>query len=321
MGSLGEWGLLARLLPRLSRPSPVVALGPGDDAALIRAGSELWAVTTDMLVENVHFRRSWTSGEDLGHKTLAVNLSDLAAMGDVEPTVGVLSAGLPAGTPLSFVEGFYRGFDRLARRHGFRLVGGDTVRAPALVFSLTALGRVRGPVFRRRGARVGDAVLVTGRLGDAAAGLRLLESRRRPCTADERFLVRRLQRPQPRLAWARALARAGGVTAGMDISDGLWRSARLLAEASRVGLRIDADRLPLSPALRRWSPRGAIDTALTGEEDYELLLTADGRAVDRLRKVAPVHVIGRVESARFGARVYQNGVPREVPSAYEHFND
>ena len=124
MGELGEWGLLENLLPKLSKGlSRRVVLGPGDDAALVRFGREVLAITTDMLVEGVHFRQAWTPAEELGHKTLAVNLSDLAAMGDVEPAVGVLSAGIPSATSAAYVDGFYRGFDRLARRHGFELVG------------------------------------------------------------------------------------------------------------------------------------------------------------------------------------------------------
>lgn len=312
---------MASLLPRLNRGlGQGIPLGPGDDAALFRAGGETWAVTTDMLVEGVHFRRRWTGGADLGHKTLAVNLSDLAAMGDVAPVLGVMSAGLPSGTPVGFVNDFYRGFAALARRFGFKLVGGDTVRAPRLTFSLTALGRARGPVFRRSTARPGDLVLVTGTLGDAAAGLRILEKRGRPATTDERFLAGRLRRPTPRLVWARELAHGGGVTAGMDVSDGLWRSVKILAESSGVGMRVDADRLPLSPPLRRWAGPRARSFALSGGEDYELLLTAAPSSTAKLAKHGAVRVIGRVEPARFGVRVFENGIPREVSSGYEHFN-
>lgn len=321
MGGLGEWGLLAALLPRLNRGlGKTIPVGPGDDAALFRAGGGTWAITTDMLVEGVHFRRRWTGGADLGHKTLAVNLSDLAAMGDVEPVLGVLSAGLPPGTPVSFVEDFYRGFAALARRSGFKLVGGDTVRAARMTFSLTALGRVRGPVFRRSTARPGDLLLATGTLGDAAAGLRILEKRGRPATADERFLVERFRRPTPRRAWARSLARSGRITAGLDVSDGLWRSVKILTAASGVGARVDAERLPLSGALRRWAGPRAASLALTGGEDYELLLTAAPASAARWMKSGTVRVIGRIEPARHGARVYENGIPREVPPAYEHFN-
>ncbi|MBK8574655.1 MAG: thiamine-monophosphate kinase [Elusimicrobia bacterium] len=176
MGDLGEWGFLKNLLPTLSKTlSKRVDLGPGDDAALVRFGRDVLAITTDMLVDGVHFRQEWSSGEDLGHKTLAVNLSDLAAMGDVEPTAGVLSAGIPPETPVGTLQGLYRGFARLSRRHGFDLVGGDTVRSDRLTLSLTALGRVRGQIFKRSGARVGDALMVTGTLGDAVAGLAILE--------------------------------------------------------------------------------------------------------------------------------------------------
>lgn len=313
--------MLASLLPRLNRRlGPGVPLGPGDDAALFRAGGETWAVTTDMLVEGIHFRRRWTGGSDLGHKTLAVNLSDLAAMGDVEPVLGVLSAGLPSGTTVRFVNDFYRGFAALARSCGFKLVGGDTVRATRLTFSLTALGRARGPVFRRSTARPGDLLLATGTLGDAAAGLRILEKRGRCATKDERFLTGRLRRPTPRLDWARDLARGGGVTAGMDISDGLWRSVKILAEASRVGVRVDAELLPLSPALRRWAGPRARSVALTGGEDYELLLAVAPSAAAKVTQHGAVRVIGRIEPVRFGVRVFENGIPREVPSGYEHFN-
>jgi thiamine-monophosphate kinase len=317
VGSLGEWGFLARLLPKLSKGlSGRVALGPGDDAALIRVGRETWALTTDMLVDGVHFRKEWTTGENLGHKTLAVNLSDLAAMGDVEPTVGVLSAGIPPKTPVRFIEGFYRGFARLARRHGFELVGGDTVRSDRMVFSLAAFGRVRGPVFKRSGARVGDALMVTGTLGDAAAGLILLEKGRRR----DPFLVRRLLRPEPRLDWARRLAGTGAVTAGMDSSDGFWRSVKILGDSSDVGAEVWADRLPVSPALRTWAKGRAEDFALVGGEDYELVFTARPEAVRRIENLGFARAVGRILPAGRGLTALHDGRKREVPSGFEHFN-
>lgn len=330
LGDVGEWGFLGKLLPRLTKGlSRNVVLGPGDDAALVRFGGEVLAITTDMLVEGVHFRSTWGRGGDLGHKTLAVNLSDLAAMGDVEPTVGVLSAGVPASTPVDFIADFYRGFSRLGRRHGFVLVGGDTVRSDRLVFSLTVLGRVRGPVFKRSGARVGDALMVTGTLGDAWAGLRILEEaklRKRgggPLSRDLRVkqeLVNRLLRPTPRLEWARRLAQTGAVTACLDASDGFWKSVTLLGQSSRVGAEVWTERLPLSSALRRWAGARAVDSALAGGEDYELVFTARPASARRIESMGFARVVGKMVSSQRGVRAYQNGMIREVPSVFEHFN-
>jgi thiamine-monophosphate kinase len=334
MGDVGEWGLLKKLLPRLSKGlSKKVIVGPGDDAALVRFGGDVLAITTDMLVEGVHFRSAWGGGEDLGHKTLAVNLSDLAAMGDVEPTVGVLSAGLPASTPVTYVADFYRGFSRLARRHGFELVGGDTVRSDRMTFSLTVLGRVRGRVFKRSGARAGDALMVTGTLGDAGAGLVLLEKssvtvsgrggksgRGSPTDQGVRFLMNRLLRPTPRLEWARRLAQTGAVTACLDASDGFWKSVTLLSGSSRVGAEVWTERLPVSPALRHWAGDRAEGMALAGGEDYELVFTARRETARRIESMGFARVVGSIVPAARGVKAYQNGRPREVPSVFEHFN-
>ena len=273
-----------------------------------------------MVVENVHFRTGWSSPEEVGHKTLAVNLSDLAAMGDVEPTVGVLSAGVPPQTPVGYLDEFHRGFSRLARRHGFFLVGGDTVRSEKLVFSLTALGRVRGAVFRRDGARVGDVLMVTGTLGDAAAALTALEKRAPKNGPIPSVLRRRLLRPEPRLAWARVLARTGAVTGGLDCSDGFWRSVTLLARSSQVGVQVEAERLPVSPALARWAGARAVHFALAGGEDYELVVTVRPSMVSRVERLGWVRAVGTIVPAKKGVTVFQNGVEREVSSGFEHFD-
>ncbi len=322
VGSLGEWKWLAGLLPGLSRDlSRRVVLGPGDDAALVRAGRAWWAVTTDMLVEGVHFRRRWTSGVDLGFKALAVNLSDLAAMGDVRPLFGVVSAGLPPGTPVAYIKDFYRGFRALSRRHGFDLVGGDTVRADRLTVTVTAVGRVRRKdrIFRRETARPGDVLLVTGTLGDAAAGLRILERGRPVRSADERFLVRRFRRPTPRFDDARRLA-AAGVRAGLDNSDGLWRSVRLLGEASGTGAEVHLERLPISAPLARWAGAKALNLALAGGEDYELIVAASPAVARRIVRRGWAVAVGEIPARRAAFTLFQNGRPREAPSGFEHFN-
>lgn len=340
---LGEWGLLERLLPRLQMPRRgPVRVGPGDDAAVLRLGGGLWAFTADMLVEGVHFDRAWTSGRDLGHKALAVNLSDLAAMGDVEPLFGLVSLGITPQIPVNYVDNLYGGMGKLARSLGFFLVGGDTVRAPVLTVSLAVAGRVRRPkgLFLRSGARPGDALLATGTLGDAAAGLRILKawearggkregkakrflktSHLPPGTA-ERFLVRRLLRPMPRLEWARRLAARGGVTSLMDSSDGLWRSAAILCRASGVGACLETEKLPLSQALRRWAQAGhgnPRDLALTGGEDYELIFTARPATARSLEAMGWARVVGRITHRREGVRVLEQGRERHVPRGFEHF--
>lgn len=320
MGGLGEWGLLSRLLPRINRGlSARVRVPPGDDAAVVEAGGRMWAVTTDMLVEGVHFRRGWTSGEDLGHKLLAVNLSDLAAMGHAAPAFGVVSLGITGQTPVDFVDRFLRGIQALARRHRFDLVGGDTVRSDRIVANLTAVAELKARPVRRSGAREGDVLLVTGTLGDAAAGFARLDERRGKA---EPYLLKRLLRPEPRLDLARRLARSGPPSAMLDCSDGLWRSVGLLAEASGTGLTVETESLPLSAPLRRWAAsagRDPRDLALTGGEDYELVLTASPATAARFERAGWAKRVGRVTARRLGVTATYFGKERRVPRGFEHF--
>jgi thiamine-monophosphate kinase len=329
--SLGERGLLRRYLPSLSsRLSRRVETGPGDDAAVVRGRRGRWALTTDMLVEGVHFDRSWTGGEDLGHKSLAVNLSDLAAMGSVEPAWALVSLGITQDASVDFVDKFHRGLSRLAQAHGVDIVGGDTVRADRLTVSIAVGGWAApgGRLVLRGGARPGDALLATGTLGDAAAGLEILmgsKSRRRGAVGfssrDRGFLVRRLLRPEPRLAWGRRLAQAGA-TALMDSSDGLWRSVTLMCEASGTGAVVELEKLPLSRALRAWAAASGGDAAglaLAGGEDYELVLAAPPGRARALEAAGAARVVGRVTERKEGVRALENGRPRPAPRMFEHF--
>lgn len=268
-----EFSLIERIRQLTAQPRDDVRLGIGDDAAVLAvpAGQEL-AVAIDTMVEGVHFPRG-TAAADIGWKALAVNLSDLAAMG-ATPAWALLALTLPAADP-AFVEAFASGFAQLAQPHRLALVGGDTTRGP-LSISVAVHGFLPpGKALLRTGAKVGDAVLVTGTLGDAAAGLHALAHRF--AATDTRsgardFLVTRLHRPTPQLA--AGLALRGLANACIDISDGLVADLGHLCAGSAVGAEIDAALMPLSPAMMAlYDDASAQQFALTGGDDYELCFT------------------------------------------------
>ena len=262
-----EFSLIAR---HFTRPVKRARLGVGDDCALLAPtpGHE-FAVSTDMLVAGTHFFLD-TDPRRLGHKSLAVNLSDLAAMG-AQPRYATLALALPEAGE-AWVEQFAAGFFALAERHSVELVGGDTKRGP-LVICVTVFGEVpNGQAIRRDGAAIGDDVWVSGTLGDAALGLMALKSDAMLDADDRAYCVGRLESPEPRIDLGLALR---GVAASMiDLSDGLAGDLAHIAHASGVGARINVDALPLSTALRRQSQARSLSCALAGGDDYELCFTA-----------------------------------------------
>lgn len=277
-----EFDLIEAIRERSAMRREDVVLGIGDDAALLRPppGQEL-AVALDTLLEGVHFPVGTAPG-DIGFKALAVNLSDLAAMG-ATPAWALMSLSLPR-PDRRFVEQLLDGFMALAEPHRVALVGGDTVRGP-LGISVTVHGFVpAGQALRRSGARPGDAVMVTGTLGDAAAALACLDSDREDAdrllsasVESRKTLINRLNRPTSRIA--AGLLLRGAAHACIDISDGLLADLGHICEASGTGAKIDADALPLSSALLTLFGDQARDFALAGGDDYELCFTApDERA-------------------------------------------
>ena len=319
-GPTGEFELIARLAAIFGTPSD--GLGIGDDAATWPAAGDTVAVaTTDMLVEGIHFRLDWTSAEDLGWKALAVNLSDLAAMG-ARPGRALVSVAIDANRRALVVE-VARGLQSLANRTGTQVVGGDTVRSPGpLVINVALIGEAdRARLLRRDAARVGDLVAVTGRLGAASAGLALLTERGPHLEAAVDPLVAALHRPVPRLAAGAILARLG-VRCAIDISDGLASETHHLARASGVGIEVDLDRLPLTPAaVEALGSRRAIEGALSGGEDYELLFTFDPALFHELLPALSVDggmtVVGTVtRRMKAGtARFVQAGREIDLPEA------
>lgn len=287
LGELGEFGLISRIEAASSK-GVGVATGIGDDAAVILLTPGMQLLTsTDMLLEDVHFRRPWHDPYRLGRKSLAVNISDLAAMGGI-PRWALLCLAIPADIPLDFLDEFTRGFLAMADEQGVSLVGGDTsASVRGLVISVTIMGeQFPSLILRRSGAMPNDDIWVTGTLGDAALGLQLLESGFDSTQPHDRllsgvegreYLISRLLDPAPRVSAGLALAKAGLATAMIDISDGLLADFGHIAEQSGVGGSIRMDYLPLSPPFRSLTPNLTADPfllALSGGEDYELCFTS-----------------------------------------------
>jgi len=271
----GEFEIIERYFTRPSRDA-AVEVGIGDDAAIVAPSGRL-AVAVDTLVAGTHFPPSATP-ESIGHRALAVNLSDLAAVGAV-PRWATLALCLAESDPV-WLDGFARGFFALADRYAVSLIGGDTTRGP-LAMTVTVLGDVTGRALLRSAGRPGDRIFVSGTVGDAAAGLAILQPDPTSMAADDRALVERFCFPEPRVALGRALT--GLAHACIDISDGLVVDLGHICEQSGCGAVIDLDALPMSAALR--STRSAADAealALSGGDDYELCFTAPSTHVARV---------------------------------------
>jgi thiamine-monophosphate kinase len=325
MSGSGEFELITSLANRLDPAAD--GLGIGDDAAAWSpSAGALVVATTDMLVEGVHFRLDWTSPRDLGWKSLAVNLSDLAAMGATPGRALISVALLPDQTAL--LGEMYEGLSDLARLTGTRVVGGDTVRSPGpLVVNVALIGEAEpGWLLRRDGALPGDLLVLTGTVGASAAGLALLldGDRDRLSRPEAAPLLAAHHRPAPRLAAGRTLA-ALGLRCAIDVSDGVASEAGHLARASGVAIQLDTDRLPLEPAaVALFGDAKARDLALSGGEDYQLLFTvpearlADVTAAlgdeDRptvVGRVVGLHPGGQLELMQAG-RVVESGRPGYV---------
>jgi len=309
----GEFDLIARMARILPLRGEGVVLSVGDDAALLRPpAGEVLVATVDEVVEGVHFDARFTPA-DIGWKAMAVNLSDLAAMG-ARPLWALVALAFPGETPARRILGVMTGLAACSRRHGIAVVGGNVSRGPALSLAITAVGAVpEGRALTRSGARAGDLLLGSGAFGDAALGM---------LRGAAPALARRQRRPTPRLLLGRALA--GLARAAIDVSDGLVQDLGHMAAASGVSAVLEAERIPLSPAYRRRARRLAdpLSAALSGGEDYELLLAVAPGDLPAARAAArrvrtPLAVLGRFEEGS-GVRVVAGGRPLEVPPGHDH---
>lgn len=302
----------------LSGAGPEVRVGVGDDAAVLAPTAGELVLTTDALVENVHFLRSPTGARDLGHKAVVVNVSDIAAMG-ASPRAAVCALTLSESVEAAWVMELFGGMREACDEYALWLVGGDLSRGGEVSIAVTVTGEVApGRAVLRSGARPGDRIVVTGELGGSAAGLRLSRLRTAP-SEQQRALIRRHLRPTARVGEGGVLARHGA-TAMMDVSDGLSLDLSRLARASGVGARLELDRVPVAHL-------AALDDALGGGEDYELLACLpDDDAVESAAAAlkeafgVPLTQVGVAFEGEGVWAVGEDGLERRLePEGWDHF--
>jgi thiamine-monophosphate kinase len=333
VGDLSERELIGRIQQKLPPPPAWMPLGIGDDAALVEPErNRLDVLSVDALVEGIHFDRAFTPAAAIGHRALAVNLSDLAAMGAV-PRLCLLSLALPPEWPIDEFDAMIAGLTALAARYRVHVAGGNLTRSPGPLFiDVTVSGTVkRRQALTRSGARPGDELFVTGSLGAAAAGLRMLMAD--PHADPSGPCVQRFLYPEPRLQTGKLLGRNRAASACVDLSDGLADGVHQISRRSGVGAVIDAAALPIEPAARAWFDKEADETTmavLTGGDDYELLIAVRPRSRGRLKAVRQ----GQAREAGVGVPLTRIGVctadgavvlraagaaDRPVPGGYAHF--
>jgi thiamine-monophosphate kinase len=300
-------------------------LGIGDDAAAWHGDTAIQLATVDTLIQDVHFSLDTASWGDVGWRAMAANLSDIAAMGGV-PRYALVSLGLPQQTEVEDVTALYQGMLELGQQYGVATVGGDISAAPLLVITITILGSARNQidyVLTRLTAEPGEQVAVTGQLVASAAGLQMLSRKLQFAPEAAACFRNAFFRPSPRIAEGQFLLDAGVRTA-IDISDGLVADMGQVCKASQVGARIDISRVPVHPLVRENFGDKALEMALSGGEDYELLFTDSAEVMDRVKQSAPcpIAVIGEITSENAGevTLVDAGGKPFELAKAgWEHF--
>ena len=332
VSEIGEFGLID-LLAKMAYSArdnkqaswQQLIIGIGDDAAAWRCDASTQLATIDSFIQDVHFSLGIASWEDLGWKAMAVNLSDIAAMGGI-PRYALVSLALPGHTEVEDITALYKGMIELAQQFEVAIVGGNTSSAPLVAINITILGSTSNKAQRiltRSAAKPGDKIAVTGELGAAAAGMMMLNKKLRFSPEATASLKKAFFHPSPRIAEGQLLVKHG-VRAGMDISDGLIQDLSHICKASQVGARIEIDRVPIQPEVKANFGDRALELALSGGEDYELLFTGSTEAIDKVKKAAscPVTIIGEIVADKTGkiTLVDKKGKPFNLgKTGWEHF--
>lgn len=308
VSELGEFGLIEMISQLIGTPAKdKIVLGIGDDATAWRSDSGVEFATIDTLIENVHFTLDTITYQELGWKSLAVNVSDIAAMGGV-PLYALVSLGLPSNTDVDEIKRLYEGMLELANECGITIAGGDVVKAPQIVISISVTGKASGDsILKRSAAQPGDQIAVTGYLGTSAAGLKMLFEKSKFDEETTSLLRKAHQQPQPRVLEGLTLVKSG-VKSAIDLSDGLMSDLGHICEMSGVGANINIDDVPIHHVVKDCFKESAIELALSGGEDYELLFTAKPEIIDKVKQLMtiPITVIGDIISEHAGNMMLLN---------------
>lgn len=335
LSDIGEFGLIKKLAGGAVNDPSTVVQGIGDDTAVLCWGDRRnLLITSDMLVDGVHFVRGKITPRQLGHKSIAVSLSDIAAMGG-KPRHAMISIAITPEMPVEEIEEIYLGIKSILSLWSVNLVGGDTVKSPVLAIDVTVLGEAGpGGAILRSGARPGDVVMVTGTPGASAAGLELLLNPggwvNKLSAAEQEVLLSAHLTPEPALEQAAALSNLGCVTAMIDVSDGIAGEINHICDRSLVGAEIFSEKIPMnSAAIRAGALCGKVplDWALYGGEDYSLLFTVPPEEVQRVyntfteNHLGPVTAIGLIVENKCGVKlILPSGTKQNLsPSGYNHF--
>ncbi len=297
---LGEFGLIDLLNKmitdaKINKASPDLILGIGDDTAVWKGKEQIQLATVDTMVQGIHFTLETATWEEIGWKSLAINISDIAAMGGL-PHYALVALALPDNTEVESIAGLYRGMIDIARRYKVAIVGGNISRAPQVSVTITVLGSSPdNKILKRSTAKVGDTIAVTGYAGSAAAGMEMLKKRLKFRPKITGYLRNAFLHPIPHVEEGRLLVEHG-ITTAIDTSDGLLADLRHICEASGVGAKVITDLIPVNDLVRTIFKEKALDMALGGGEDYELLFTGNARNIAGLRQSikCPVTVIGDI---------------------------
>ncbi len=297
---LGEFGLIDLLNKmitdaKINKASPDLILGIGDDTAVWKGKEQIQLATVDTMVQGIHFTLETATWEEIGWKSLAINISDIAAMGGL-PHYALVALALPDNTEVESIAGLYRGMIDIARRYKVAIVGGNISRAPQVSVTITVLGSSPdNKILKRSTAKVGDTIAVTGYAGSAAAGMEMLKKGLKFRPKITGYLRNAFLHPIPRVEEGRLLVEHG-ITTAIDTSDGLLADLRHICEASGVGAKVITDLIPVNDLVRTIFKEKALDMALGGGEDYELLFTGNARNIAGLRQSikCPVTVIGDI---------------------------
>jgi len=333
VSEIGEFGLIDLLAEMANRAQgkqkgagQQLIIGIGDDTAAWHGDTSIQLATVDSLIQDTHFSLDTASWEEVGWKSLAVNLSDIAAMGGL-PRYALVSLALPYDTEVENITALYQGMIELARQFDVAIIGGNISSATRLAVHVTVLGtagRQERQILTRSTARLGDRLAVTGYLGAAAAGLEMLNKNLSFDTETTAFFRKAFLKPYPRIAEGQLLVEHG-VQAAIDISDGLIADLGHVCQASQVSTRIQVNRVPVALPVKAHFGDRALELALAGGEDYELLFTGSSELIDSIRAAAscPITVVGEILADKAGEvnLVDSNGEPVSLPSAgWDHFS-